>query len=50
MPTSSSMPKGPIGIFMIAIQARSTSSTEATSLATRVSAARFIAVYTALKT
>ena len=44
MPTSSRAPKGPNGVFMIAIQARSTSSTEATSLATRVIAARFIAV------
>jgi len=50
MPTPSSAPKGPIGIFMIAMHARSTSSTVATSLATRVIAALFIAVYTALKT
>ena len=50
MPTPSSIPNGPIGILKMAIQARSTSSTEATPLAASVIASRFTALYMALKT
>jgi hypothetical protein len=43
-PTPSSIPNGPTGIFMMPIQARSTSSTEAIPFATSVIASRLMAV------
>ena len=50
MPTRSRIPNGPIGIFMMPIHARSTSSMLATPEAARVIASRLSALNIALKT
>src|SRR5665647_3310532 len=50
IPTKSSMTKGPRGVFITVVQARSTSSTVATPFVARVIASRFSALYIALNT